>query len=227
MKHLLNYTAKYSIAFLFCLSSIQFTFAQTTISTSTLTSDQEEEGIMFDVLLKQDATLTGIDAMLQDVGDYEFNIYYRTNTYAGNESSSAGWTLLANTGVVNNAAADAIVSLPLNGATLSLTSGTTLGLYIENIDGGRQDLSMDMGILTGAVAADNSLATLYAGAAINIESGSFSGVNEIDRTFIGTLTFRLDGNLPVQNLPNMSNWYLLLCGILISGLAVYQVYRKV
>lgn len=225
-KHLLS--IRKLALLLLCLFSVQFTFAQTSISTSSLTQNQNEEGIMFDLLMKQNATLTSIEAALEDVGDYNFNIYYRTGTYVGNESSSTGWILFANTGTFNNSTAGAILDLPLGGATLPLSSGTTYGIYIENIDGNFEDLAMHADITTGDVAADNSLATLYTGEAINSgNDGSFSGVDETDRTFIGTLTFTPDGTTPAANLPGMNRWYLLLFGILLSGLAVYKVYGRV
>lgn len=218
MKNLSKITIIISLC-LFCFQSIT---AQT-VSTATLTQNENEEGIMFDFNAKQEIILKGIEIALEDVGQYNFNIYYRTGSYVGFESSALGWTLLANTGNINSSSAGNLINLPLGGATLSLPNGTTYAFYLENVLNGN-DIAMNQDITTGLLATTNSIGSIFSGVAININDGSFSGVDEVDRTFIGTLLF--DVPAPQTPIPTMGQWGLLIFSLLIMNLSIFYVQRR-
>lgn len=212
--------SKITLIACFCLFCFQSITAQS-VSTETLTQNEEEEGIMFDFIANQDIILKGIQAHLMENNQpFDINIFYRVGSHVGFESASTGWTLLANTGTITSNAAGNLTTLPFGGATLNLSNGTTYAFYLENVLN-NNDFDMNEDIATGGLASTNSIGSIFAGVAINSgNAGSFSGVDEIDRTFIGTLLFDF-----ARPIPTMNQWGLFIFSLLVINLSIFYVQR--
>ncbi len=89
-------------------------------------------GNMFDFTPNVDMTITGIDFHGRSNSNlYDIDLWYRTGTSVGNESSSTGWTLLASGSATNNGSGvGTFVDLSGNGVTFQ--AGVTYGLYMDN-----------------------------------------------------------------------------------------------
>lgn len=186
------------------------------ISTLSLVENQEEEGIMFDIQIKQNLTLNGIIIQLQDDDEeFDFNIYYKVGSYTTSITTPGDWTLLANTGTITSDASGAPTTLPLNGASLNMSGGTLYGIYIENVDSGHEDIAMNADATTGTSSATNEFAEIFVGEAVDINDGSFSGIDETNRAFIGMLLFQQSAAIPT-----LGEWGLsiLFLGLIIVGL---------
>lgn len=220
----MNFSSRVLPIIIFFLISVFSRPLAQSISTLALIADQNEEGIMFDLLIKQNLTLTGIIAHLEDDNlTYNFNVYYKVGSYATSIMTPGDWTLLANTGNMTSDPGGAPTTLPLGGAAVAFLAGTTYGIYIENVDGGGHDLAMNMGLMTFVSAASNEFAEIFAGEAVNIGAGSFSGIEEINinRTFIGKLIFVSTAT----TIPTLSQWSLIILFVLLLIIGVVAVHQ--
>lgn len=213
------------LLFLLSFLFVHISFAQS-ISTSGLSQDGPpvDEGQMFDVLANQNIILNKIEAILMDDNSpYDINIYYKVGSYIGSETTSGDWTLLANTGAITSDVGGNITDLPLGGATLSMSAGTTYGFYFSNAGG--NDFERHGGVTTGNIATTNAFATIFAG--VDVNNPPFSGTSTSDVSFIGTFSFALPTPVvATAPIPTMSQWGLLIFGLLIINLSVFFVHRR-
>ncbi|MEM6321076.1 MAG: hypothetical protein AAF960_25655 [Bacteroidota bacterium] len=218
MNKLFKVTTIFTLFLFYCQNSLAQTF-----STSTLPQNEREEGIMFDFKANQNLMLNGIQAILDDRNAaFEFDIFYKVGSHVGFENSSAGWTFLANTGTITSDAGGNLTTLPLGGATLNLTNGVTYAFYLENKINS-SDFALNKDFTVGTVVTSNSIGTLFAGVGLDGNGTTFTGIDESDRTFIGTLSFT---PLPAESIPTMSQWGSLIFGLLILNLSVFYVQRR-
>jgi len=142
-------------------------------------------GNMFDMVVTQEIILETFSVNV-DPGTWEFQIYYRTGTYVGNASSSAGWILLGTANVVSTAATDTILTkIPLN-LLQTLVPGT-YGFYVTGTDP-NTPLNYTNGTSVGAVAASNSYFSILEGA-----GGAYPfDVTNSPRVFNGQAFYCLD-----------------------------------
>ena len=92
-------------------------------------SNSSNEGVMFDVSATNTITIFCFDANLpaSSVGGYE--IYYKTGSYVGSETTEANWTLLGSAAAVASNGSDVPtpLSIPID---LVILAGQTYGFYI-------------------------------------------------------------------------------------------------
>jgi len=200
------------------------------ISTLSLSQNDGDEGVMFDVFVKNDVVLNGISAQLEASNqDYDIHVYYKVGSYnspATAPTTPGDWTLFASTGTIMSDASGNPTVLPFGGATLALTGGTTYGFYIENVLNG-SNLSLNQGITTGTMAVDNTTATLFSGYEINGNSSgsiSFDGLDNPNITFIGELFF---ANQPaISSVPTLNQWGLIVLALLFLIIGLISLTQK-
>jgi hypothetical protein len=89
-------------------------------------------GLMFDLQILNNITLTNF-SYVPNGPSFNYNIYYRTGTYVGHESSNTGWTLLS-TGAMSSTTdliTPIVFSHPFN---VNLAASQTYGFYIAPSD---------------------------------------------------------------------------------------------
>jgi cysteine-rich repeat protein len=97
--------------------------------TTTLAGGNGWSGNMFDVVALKDITINKIDGVFDAVAQ-TVEIYYRTGTYVGNSSSSAGWILLGSTSITG--AGDGVVTnLPIN-FSVPVTQGNRVSFWVTS-----------------------------------------------------------------------------------------------
>lgn len=188
------------------------------ISTLGLVQNNDDEGVMFDVLIKNDVVLSGITAQLTtNSGNYNIHIYYKVGSFNSPVSAPTtigDWTFLASTGSFVSDAAGNPTVIPLGGATAPLVGGTTYGFYLENVLNGN-DIALNEDIVSGSMAEDNAIATIFSGYEIDGDrsgSISFSGLDNPNRTFIGELFFSSASN--VSQIPTIGQWGMIVLTLL-------------
>ena len=100
--------------------------AQQTLTT-TYIGGNGFHGNMFDVVAKEQVTLTSFDANLA-TGMHTVDVYYKVGTYVGFESNSGAWTLLG-TSTVTSAGQGAPTPLEMS-LNLTIPKNARYGLYI-------------------------------------------------------------------------------------------------
>lgn len=98
--------------------------------TTQFAEDNNFAGNSFDVAASQQITIAGFDLNLDNIDYPEFTIdvYYRTGTANGYESSAAGWTLLGSQ-VVTAAGVNVPSHADIGGLTIE--AGSTIGFLIH------------------------------------------------------------------------------------------------
>lgn len=149
--------------------------------TTTYVSNNLQDGNMFDVETGGSAlSVTSLGLNLQP-GVYTINVYEKSGTWVGYESTPGAWTLVTTIANVNSVAADAPTTVAVSGLTLAASSVT--GLYITMTGG--QGMRYTDGTMVGDPAAINSDLTIYQGAGVHYP---FDGIFT-PRTWNGTITY--------------------------------------
>ncbi|MCC7430365.1 T9SS type A sorting domain-containing protein [bacterium] len=103
--------------------------AQVLDLTTTYVGGNGQSGNMFDVTTLNQVVITGFDCNLA-IGTQTIEIYYKTGTIVGFDTTLAAWTLIATT-TATATAANAPTPLPVN-LNLALQPGQTYGFYITS-----------------------------------------------------------------------------------------------
>lgn len=100
--------------------------------TTTFAGGNSFDGNMFDIVAINDILITGFDGNL-DPGTGTVEIWHKTGTHVGFETSNAAWTLLGTTSVTStgNGSATAI-PIPLS---VPIAAGQTHAFYVHNSNG--------------------------------------------------------------------------------------------
>jgi hypothetical protein len=85
-------------------------------------------GNMFDVFALSDLVVTGIDLHLPSLAVHTVEIWYRTGSFAGYTSSSAGWTQAGSATVTGNGSGT-ITAIPVT-FSAAIAPGQTCGFYV-------------------------------------------------------------------------------------------------
>lgn len=149
--------------------------------TTTFTDNNGCQGAFFDLQPVSDMSIDSFDINVGVTTAVTVLIYYRNGTYAGNEASSAGWTLLDSV-IVTGAG----TGLPTRVVTapLSVTGGLTYGMYVR-----LTTTNLRYTNITGI--------TNYSNADLLISTGTgscsaFGGLNA-NRSFNGTVYYTRSG----------------------------------
>ena len=130
-----------------------------------MSGTQTSQGVMFSVTPVKDLELSLIGVNLEP-GTHDVNVYYRRGSFAGAETASAQWQLLAAApGVVS---ATGSTSTPLPPLDLFLGAGAITSLYVA-----APTAALNSGAPTGAAAASNADLSIAEGVSL---SGAFAGV---------------------------------------------------
>ncbi|MEL7532885.1 MAG: GDSL-type esterase/lipase family protein [Bacteroidota bacterium] len=100
---------------------------------STLNSNINFNGTMFDLLPSVDMIVDSFGVKINTLGPQDVEIYYKSGSYQGSELDPTAWTL-AGVFSVNVLDATALTSVPLGG--LNLTANDTAGIYIQMANSG-------------------------------------------------------------------------------------------
>ncbi|MBI1286783.1 MAG: T9SS type A sorting domain-containing protein [Flavobacteriales bacterium] len=125
---------------------------------SSATGTNQHNGVMFDVVGVEGAVIKGFLVNVNQA-DTDFEIYYRTGSYAGFENSSVGWTLLgSSTGIATGTDVNTGIDLDL-----TILPGQTLGFYITCTDAVNQFIQYANGTVEGTQLAANVYLTINSG----------------------------------------------------------------
>lgn len=135
-------TVRYCLVGLFFAAIIgtSTAFANTIQTASPDSEADSPSGSFFDLTATQNVKVTAIeafaDAEQSGTTDYSFDIWYRTGSYVGNETSSAGWTMLGPfTGTNLNDGMPVVLTLT---TPFSIAAGQTFGFAVSSTQGGFQ-----------------------------------------------------------------------------------------
>lgn len=140
-------------------------------------------GNMFDVVPANNITWTGVDMSIQTAGTHSVEIWYRSGTFVGFESSNAGWTQLLSTTVTAQGTG---TLTNVSGFAASLTSGQTYGLYVTISSG--SGVNYTNGTTLGATFVSNADIAVKEG-----KGGGYFSVVNTPRVFNGRLYYQLPG----------------------------------
>lgn len=116
------------------------------------------EGVMFDIHVLNYVTLETFSISL-DAGSPWVGIFYRTGSYVGYNTSSAGWIMLDS--ALINVPADGIMKIPVN-LNLPLLADSTYAFYVTTIN--NTSCNYKDGTAVGAIAASDSNIEIKEGA---------------------------------------------------------------
>jgi hypothetical protein len=149
---------------------------------TTTAAGNGSEGNMFDVVPANNITFTGVDMSIQGSGTQSVQVWYRTGSFVGFESSNAGWTQLISTTVT---AFGTGTLTNVSGFNLNMNAGQTYGLYVTTVGGG---VNYTNGTTLGNTFASNSDITVKEG-----KGGGYFSVSFSPRVFNGRLYYQLPG----------------------------------
>lgn len=135
-------------------------------------------GNMFDVVPSNSITWNGVDMSISSVGTVSVEIWYRTGSFVGFESSNAGWTNLLTT-TVTSPGTGTLVNV--TGFSANLAAGQTYGLYVTTNGGG---INYTNGTSLGATYTSNADLVVKEG-----KGGSYFSVINSPRVFNGRLYY--------------------------------------
>ena len=162
--------------------------------TTTFTDNNAFAGNMFDIEPKADIRLNGFDIHLRDPGEMAVDVWYRTDSYVGNESDSAGWIFLGRDSLSDSAGEGRPSRISVK--SVDLSEGQTYGFYISL---GSYPDPGSMLYTNGSNTYENSHMILTTG--VGKGNGSFTGATFADRTWNGTVHYSVIGpELWVTNL---------------------------
>lgn len=148
--------------------------------TTTFASNNGYAGNMFDIVTKNDITVTGFDVNVNT--DTTIEIYGKNGTHVGSETTPGDWTLLATVPVVS-AGPDNPTSLQ-DTINLSIPSGTTYAFYIVTTTGSYMDYTN--GSDPYGIYVENADLEIHEGTGL----GYFSSLN-VPRVWNGTLYYTI------------------------------------
>ncbi len=145
------------------------------LSLSTLTGGTTAAvgGVMFNLTPTTTVMIDSFTALFNAGGTQTVNVYYKTGTYVGSETSPAAWTLLGSTTVSATAGSASTVAV---GNALVLSPGTAYGIYLQ------------YNARTTAASAVLSTPDLAINTGAGL-SGTFTGATSA-RTFNSTVHYR-------------------------------------
>lgn len=111
---------------------VQATAGGTTPSTisTTYAGGNGQDGAMFDINTLQDITINDF-SINANAGTGDFEVYYKTGSYVGNQGNAGAWTLVGTATNITSAGPGNPTPLGLN-LGLSLTAGQTYSFYITS-----------------------------------------------------------------------------------------------
>lgn len=184
--------------------------------TTTFASNNAYTGNMFDVTTSGNAlTITGFDVNLDSVGTLiPISVYYRSGTYVGNETSSAGWILAGTVNVISQGTDNMTF---VNMADFGIAGSSVTGLYVTvNVNSPPY-----MYYTNGSNTYSNADLTINTGVGLGGLFGSLGVFNP--RTWNGTIHYDL---APTNAVPAPAGLLLGLTGLPLVGIAGWVRRRR-
>jgi hypothetical protein len=156
--------------------------------TTSFSANNGSRGVMFDITAgATTVTLTSFDGNLFPGGNRQFEIYYKSGTYVGSESTATDWTLGGSAAVTSNGS-NVPTPLPIP-LSITIPAGATYGFYITNSDGtsGVNYISS----ASAATLATNSDISISGGVGKNYPFGNtftFRHANIIAHYYFGSIS---------------------------------------
>lgn len=148
--------------------------ASNTLATTQLGGNGCAGGNMFNIVTgPSPVAITSFDITPNNTAVQTVNVYYRTGTYLGNETTAGAWTLLGSYSV--NGVAKVLITMPVT--NLPLLASTTYGFYIN----------YDASYTNGANSYTNGEITINTGAGL---CSLFGGLTA-SRTFNGVVNYQV------------------------------------
>lgn len=166
-------------------------------------------GLMFDVQANRSLTVTTLLSAGRFAGTFE--LYHRPGSYVGHEASGAGWTLVDT--VAGTRGQDTVrfsLSQPV-------AAGETHAFYIHAVTGQVGYTTSTNG--AGSVWASDANFIIREGVGLTT---LFGGQAYTPRSLGGSVSYVLDAP-PV---PTLSEWMMILLGIVLAGTATVAVARR-
>src|SRR5690606_13590919 len=85
-------------------------------------------GIMFDLIAHENIVLDSLSLKMFTTGSQVIDVYQKSGSYKGHESSAASWTVVRS-GTVNVSSAGQVVRLNLD--SLPMNANDTSGIYVK------------------------------------------------------------------------------------------------
>lgn len=183
--------------------------------TTTFASNNSYAGNMFDlaVIGSSPIVINSLDVNV-DGSNCQISVYYRTGSYVGHESSSAGWTLISTVSIVPQGL-DVPTQVNINDVTLAI--GQTYGFYVTISN--YASVAASMNYTDGSNTYSDANLQLTAG--IGKGEPDFTGSTFTPRIWNGTIHYTLGDAVPV------SPWVMLSVFGLIAGVAVIRFRNRI
>ncbi|XOV69100.1 MAG: T9SS type A sorting domain-containing protein [Fluviicola sp.] len=183
------------VSLTFALAVVNTGHAQCPASTDNLityyASNNGQRGCMFNITAAQDVIITCFDANLYAGTTADYEIYYRSGSYIGNETNAAAWTFVGGTTGLTSAGNNVATNIPIP-VNVYIPAGQTYGFYVTN-DFGAGTSYTDGTSATNNLGSDANI-TVYGGVGKSYPFGlTFSY-----REFNGTVHYNLGSPLDVS-----------------------------
>jgi hypothetical protein len=152
---------------------------------TTLAGGNNSAGNMFDIQPLSNLVIDGVAMHFAAVATTTVEVWYRTGTFVGFESSNSGWTL-AHTTTVNTLGTGVLTPIP-GTFNINVASGQTYALYITSTNGS-PSTNYTNGTALGALFSSNSDLAIYEG-----KGGGYFSVTFSPRNFNGVVYYSKPG----------------------------------
>lgn len=200
-------------ASLFLASSLAAPALADTLATP-LNSDNNQSGIMFDVVVgSQSLVLQSLGVNITG-GTYDFKFYTIDGGIGSNQNNAAAWTLRDSFSGVTSAGTDNLTNFDI--ADFGVTAGSTIGFYFTGTVPYTGIVRYTNGNAVGDIVASNSALSILSGYG---KSYPFAE-NFSPRDFNGAITYAVAG------VPEPAIWALMILGFGTIGFAMRRAQAR-
>ncbi len=150
--------------------------------TTSLSTNNNQQGVMFDLTVgTSNLRITGFDIFTQTTNTFDVELYMKSGTWVGSDTTPADWTLVGSTNLTGGGASTLVF---LDTADFTLAANSTFALYLTTVSI-FESIRYTSGTATGSLLAGNSDLTIYEGAG---KAYAFS-TTYAPRDFTGTIYY--------------------------------------
>ncbi len=166
--------------------------------TTTFVGGNGASGNMFDLEAVNDLTIDSFDVNMGTGNTADVEIYFKTGTWVGSETTPANWTLIATATGITSAGIGLPTPLNLD-LGINVTAGNRVAFYVTRTTG---SLIYTNGVTTGALFASDSNLQIFEGAG---KGYPFTGTYQ-PRNFNGNIVYSTSGVItPISGALDCSN----------------------
>jgi len=171
---------------------------------TTLAGGNGATGNMFDIQAMNALTLNGLDWHFNSNVTSTVEIWYRSGTFVGFETSNVGWTL-AHTTTVSPLGTGSLTTIPGTFA-VNVPAGQIYGIYVTT--NGGSGINYTNGTVLGSLYTSNPDLSIYEG-----KGGGYFSVINSPRVFNGTLKYTKQG----CNSPRVPATFTVVPGVTVTA----------